>query len=208
MGGSVTAWSILAVAVMVLLASSAVGLVVLHRRQRRLFAALLKRLDELEARWQATGPPGGPGGGVQEAGVDTETDEERGFSRTGDVLAGLTTHVQRIVQGSGGARSLADQAIVAVHRRIRENVNPAQIAGDLFVSQRTLERGLAASLDCSPSQLILAMKMREAKRLLTDGQWRVNEVAEHLAFANAFHFSRRFKSFYRVAPSSLRRQAS
>ncbi len=47
--------------------------------------------------------------------------------------------------------------------------------------------------------------MREAKRLLASGR-RVGEVAEHLAFANAFHFSRRFKSFYRVAPSELRQR--
>jgi len=200
--------AIVVTAVTALLVLIAGGLMVLQRRQQRQFAALLQRLDELEARWSETEPHSQAGSGAMELPTGTAPDEDRSFSPSGDVLAGLTSHVQRIVQGSGGVRSLADQAIVAVHRRIRENVTPAQIAGDLYVSQRTLERGLVAALDCSPSQLILAMKMREAKRLLTDDQWRVNEVAEHLAFANAFHFSRRFKSFYRVAPSSLRRQAS
>ncbi len=95
-----------------------------------------------------------------------------------------------------------------MYRRIHEPVAPSQIAADLYVSLRTLERGLAATLDCSPSQLILAMKMREAKTLLATGQWRVSEVAGHLAFANPFHFSRRFKSFYRVAPSAVRQHSS
>lgn len=191
-----------------LLALVAMGLMILQRHQQRQFAALLQRLDELEGRWGMAVPPDGPGGGVQEARLDSETDEERSFSPTGDVLAGLTSHVQRIVQGDGGPRSLADQAIFCVHRRIQENVTPSEIAGDLYVSLRTLERGLATALDCSPSQLILAMKMREARRLLAGGQWRVSEVAELLSFANAFHFSRRFKSFYRVAPSELCRRAS
>ncbi len=52
------------------------------------------------------------------------------------------------------------------------------------------------------------MKMREARRLLASGQRRVGEVAEHLAFANAFHFSRRFTSFYPITPSELRWRAT
>lgn len=75
----------------------------------------------------------------------------------------MSSHVQRSVAGVAGAHPLADQAIACVHRRIRENVTPSQIAADLYAFLRTLERGLAATLDCSPSQLILAMKMREAK---------------------------------------------
>jgi AraC-like DNA-binding protein len=46
--------------------------------------------------------------------------------------------------------------------------------------------------------------MREARRLLGEGR-RVSEVADRLGFANPFHFSRRYKRFYGVAPSEARR---
>jgi AraC-like DNA-binding protein len=45
--------------------------------------------------------------------------------------------------------------------------------------------------------------MREARRMLVQGS-RVVDVAQQLGFVNVFHFSRRFKSLYRVAPSQVR----
>ena len=89
-------------------------------------------------------------------------------------------------------------------RRITVNLAPADLAAALCVSLRTLERGLASALDCTPSQLILAMKMREARRMLRSGRYRVGEVADRLGFPSQFHFSRRFKAYYRVPPSELR----
>ena len=127
---------------------------------------------------------------------------------SGDVLAGKTSYVRHLVESGGStAQGLADQAIFCVHKHLEENVPPGEIADELYVSLRTLERGLAVALDCTPSQLILAMKMREARRMLKVDHLRVSEVAERLGFANPFHFSRRFKSFYRVSPSELRQEA-
>lgn len=183
-------------------------LVIRQARQQRQMIALLDRLAGIETRWAPSTPvPAQPIAAGDAAQVGTVADST--FTPSGDVLAGMTSHVNRIVESGGGiAQSLADQAIFCVHRHIEENVAPAAIAEELFVSLRTLERGLAVALDCTPSQLILAMKMREARRLLEAGEGRVADVAERLGFANAFHFSRRFKSFYRVSPSELRRVAS
>jgi AraC-like DNA-binding protein len=184
------------------------ALVIRQSRQQRQMIALLDRLAGIEMRWAPSIPaPAQPIPAGEAAEVGTVADST--FTPSGDVLAGMTSHVNRIVESGGGiAQSLADQAIFCVHRNIEENVAPAAIAEELFVSLRTLERGLSVALDCTPSQLILAMKMREARRLLEVGEGRVADVAERLGFANAFHFSRRFKSFYRVSPSELRRVAS
>jgi len=93
--------------------------------------------------------------------------------------------------------------VALVHARIRENLAPADLAAELAISLRTLERGLAAELGCSPRQLILAMKMREARRLLESGRYRVNEVSSTLGFATPSHFSRSFRAFYRLPPSTV-----
>jgi AraC-like DNA-binding protein len=195
------------VALAVIGAALAGGLVLAQRRARRQIRELLGRLETLEARWRdeagvASAPcdpfaPASTPAGT--AGTDGDTPP------TGDVLAGLTSHVKRLVQSPGSeAESLADQTIVCIHRHLKENVTPAQIADELIVSLRTLERGLAAVLDCSPRQLITAMKMREARRLLVAERRRVSEVAYALGFTDPFHFSKRFKAFYGVAPSEVR----
>ncbi len=175
------------------------GLLLVQRRTRRQFDQLMERIDGLERRIPpvdsepAAAPP------------DDASDEAERVSR--DVLAGRTSFVRRAVEGElTRPVSLAGQAILLVHERIRDNVTPTDLAAELTISLRTLERGLAAELGCGPRQLILAMKMREAGRLLGSGRYRVNEVANELGFATPSHFSRCFRSFYRVPPSAVTRE--
>lgn len=191
------------VATLVVVAVAALAVAVWAvRRQRRQVQALMARLDELEA-----------------ALADRE-DSDDGLARmvekvrsgrhpTADVLAGRTTHVRRLVEGEDRtAYGLADQAIVAVHRRLEDPIAPADLADELCVSLRTLERGLATTLECTPRQLILAMKMREARRLLECEDLTVSEVAYRLGFSSPGHFSRRFSAFYREPPSAVRSRAA
>jgi AraC-like DNA-binding protein len=191
----------------VLLVAVVVVLLVLQRRQRQQMWALLDRLERLEAHWAGGLGPEDVPVEVVASQVARGTGDDS-ITPSGDVLAGRTSYVRHLVESGGStAQGLADQAIFRVHKHLEENVTPTEIADELYVSLRTLERGLAVALDCTPSQLILAMKMREARRMLKVDHLRVSEVAERLGFANPFHFSRRFKSFYRVSPSELRQEA-
>ena len=192
-------------------ALAAVLVVRSQRRSRRQVSELLARLERLEQHHRE------PTSARETTTARAETDfptqsvaaSEQETPPSGDVLAGLTSHVRRLVQVPGGETvSLADQAIVCIYRHLEANVQPAQVAEELFVSLRTLERGLAMTLDCTPRQLIVAMKMREARRLLLDGRHRVADVAERLGFADPFHFSRRFKSFYGISPSEVKPEAA
>lgn len=191
-------WFVLgALAVTVVVAGLALWL---QARDRRRVCDLVERLDRLEQVLQGQLPAVAPS-----RGDETAAGSESGASQvSGDVLRGRTTWVRQLVaRPTAPFLPLADQAIVQVHAALHRNLTPADLAGALCVSLRTLERGLAQTLACSPRQLILAVKMREARRLLRQGA-RVSEVAERLGFASAFHFSRRFKGFYHAAPSELR----
>lgn len=197
--GRVVAWLVLAIGAG-LLVVVALG----QRRQSRRMDRLDERLERVETRARAEGPA--DAAETEDARASLSPGQE---PPPGDVLAGWTTHVRQVVEAEGTeASGLADQAILGIHRRLHANLTPSDLASALCVSLRTLERGLAATLDCTPSQLILAMKMREARRMLLSGHYRVGEVADRLGFSNAFHFSRRFKAYYRVAPSELRGRAS
>jgi AraC-like DNA-binding protein len=204
-GTGVSPWTWLLIAAGAAIAAGAgvaLWLQARHRRQVRLLLDRLERLEQGAAGWEVAGEPGPPS---REPLAGAPVEEAPNLSR--DVLAGRTTHVQRLLGGAvPGSRTLADQAIIRIHRRIGEGVTPHQLAHDLCVSLRTLERGLALTLECTPRQLILALKMREALRLLREGA-RVGEVAERVGFANPFHFSRRFKEFFHVPPSEVRVEA-
>ncbi len=196
--------------VTVFLVAVLVVLLLRERRHRRLYRDLLERLDRLASGLSPTtdepepsSPPASVGGAGPEAGHRAGHPSP---TPTRDVLAGMTARLRRLVsEETSSGRSLAEQAIVCVHRRLKEGVTVEALAGELHVSPRTLQRGLGLALGCTPRQLILAMRMREARRLLTEEGLPVKVAAARLGFADQHHFSRCFKSFYHVAPSSIRR---
>jgi AraC-like DNA-binding protein len=164
------------------------------RRQRHLLAVLMDRLDQVEEVAAAAVEPG------PTPGREPVPEAPR------DVLTGRTSYVAAMVAGAGvDVTALADRAIVAIHQRLEDPLTPAQLAQSLNVSLRSLERVLEAALECTPRQLILTVKMREARRLLASGTLRVGEVAFRLGFPSAAHFSTRFRGFYGSPPSSLTR---
>jgi AraC-like DNA-binding protein len=202
LGQAIAAATLVAVVLIV------VAMLWVQRRTRSQMRALMNRLDELERLAAAEGGDTpwagdeavGPGHPPAEAG-----DRPENHSR--DVLAGRTSFVRRAVEGElSRPASLAGQVIALVHARIGDSLTPAELAAELAVSLRTLERGLSGELSCTPRQLITAMKMREARRLLATGRYRVNEVATRLGYATPSHFSRSFRGFYRQPPSHVMRR--
>ncbi len=192
------------VAVALTAVAALVAILIVLRYHRRRIDGLLARLAELEAKIGA--PAAGEGERpsatvTPSAAPHPEPPEEE--MRHVDVLSGKTDTIRRMVLEDEAPAALVDRAIVYIHRHLRENLTAGRLADGLHVSLRTLERGLAGSLRCTPSNLILAVRMREASRLLRSGTWRVNEVAYHVGFSNPSHFSRRFKEYYRVPPSHL-----
>jgi len=191
----------------ILLGLSGVVLAILwwiQQRQRQQIRQLLARLEVVEAETEIFVHSSGSDEPVRPIAVE----ERSGETPSDDVLAGYTSYVRRVVAEPGEApTSLSGQVIVKIYEHLEDGYRPAQLADDLFISLRTLERGLTEVFDCSPSQLITAMKMREAWRMLESGEYRVNEVASRLGFSSPFYFSRRFRTFFGSAPSKYREVA-
>lgn len=185
----------ISVVLVALVLAAAVGALFIRsqRRQTQQIRSLMDRLDRVES--------GAEGGGFRSQISDEGNDGSESAHK--DVLAGRTTFIQRVV-AEASPINLAEHAVVKIHTHLDEGYRPAQLAEDLYISLRSLERGLAEAFDCSPGQLITAMKMREARRLLTDEGLRVNEVASRLGFSSPFYFSRRFRTHFGFSPSSIR----
>ncbi|MEE4273122.1 MAG: AraC family transcriptional regulator [Thermoanaerobaculales bacterium] len=95
------------------------------------------------------------------------------------------------------------RATILVYENLQRPLTPGDVAEGLNLSLRSLQRGLGSSLGCTPTELILAVKMREAKRLLVEDEARVQEAARAVGYDDPFHFSRRFKSYYGVSPTEM-----
>jgi AraC-like DNA-binding protein len=104
---------------------------------------------------------------------------------------------------AGEPATLELRAIRAIRGRLGDPVQPADLARALYVSLRTLERRLNESLACSPGELILAVKMREARRLLEHGALQVQEVARRVGFDDPAHFARRFRAYSGIPPTAV-----
>lgn len=187
-------------------AAASVGLValgaaaVVRTRHRRRIAALTVRLARFESSLVGQGAVSPPPPQQAEEAPGGERVQE---SFDGHLAQRLDTVRTLVTLNDPIPRDLASRAIAFLYRKLGENVSVSQLAADLHVSRRTLARQLAAALSCTPSELIVAVRMREAQRLLLVERQRVKEVAYSVGFASIPHFSRTFKRYFGCAPSEF-----
>lgn len=55
----------------------------------------------------------------------------------------------------------------------------------------------------SPTQLLIRLKLERAVELLSQGDYLIKEIADHVGFDDPFYFSYRFKQHFGVSPSSF-----
>jgi AraC-like DNA-binding protein len=201
MTGVVT--TLIGLAVLICAGVAASVVVLLQRKNRRQIALLEERLNVIEIREFQNIEHF-----VQDSQGDikekvTVANNESNQVQSRDPLSGRTTEVRLLVSGSKLTDVLADEAIVWISNHLQTKLAPSDAAQGLGVSLRTLERGVAEALNCSPSWLILALKMREARWLITSGEMQISQAAKHLGFNTPQHFSRRFKAFFHKTPSQM-----
>lgn len=179
----------------------AIGILLWRESQyRHQVRHLIARLDELELDSSDVDIPGPAPSPETENEITTRSKEHP----EADVLHGRTTFVRRLLEGeSRGDLRQEEQAILAIYENIRETYSPTALSEDLCISLRTLERVLLQELGCSPRELIIAVKMREALRLMREEGLSVTASSYRLGFSSPSHFSRRFKAFYRKPPSQM-----
>lgn len=105
-----------------------------------------------------------------------------------------------------GAAAQALQAfrqLVETHFRDRWTV--ARYAAELGMTRDRLHDICARSLGKSPSRLLQERTMVEAEALLARSSRTLDQIADHLGFRSAPHFSRFFKAVSGIPPGAFRR---
>jgi AraC family transcriptional regulator of adaptative response / DNA-3-methyladenine glycosylase II len=100
---------------------------------------------------------------------------------------------------------LAGDAMSRIEDGALGEAGVAQIAAQLGVTDRHLRRVVRSVLGVSPVELAQTHRLLVAKRLLTDTDLSVTEVAFASGFSSLRRFNALFKQRYRLVPTALRR---
>ena len=125
------------------------------------------------------------------------------------LLTELIVYVARVFSGVAAAedRRLWRLARVAAHLETAygERLRLDDLARSAGVSRNTLLRSFGTYYGVSPMQYLLAVRIREAQRLLRDTELSVTEVASRCGFSDGNYFCRRFAQRVGVSPGRYRR---
>ena len=110
---------------------------------------------------------------------------------------------QRVsVQARTGQRSpKLTQAVAIMRNSIEHPPSVAEIAAEVGLSTRQLERLFGKYLNSSPRKYLLELRLDRAQRLLLQTEMSVVEVALACGFENPGHFSRVYRATFRESPS-------
>ena len=95
-------------------------------------------------------------------------------------------------------------AIGILERNIEQPITAAQVAAEVGISVRQMERIFKRELGISPKRLLQKMRLARARALLLETNMKVTEVQVACGFQSHSQFSRRFKNHYGTSPRVLR----
>lgn len=96
------------------------------------------------------------------------------------------------------------RAIAVMHSRAHSNVSVSDIAAEVGVGVRALEKRFRAECGCTPSEMLSDIRLAYARRSLQDtrtGGVRIGEVAARWGLPHAGRFSARYAEKYGESPS-------
>ena len=78
------------------------------------------------------------------------------------------------------------------------------ISQQLGVSPATLQRLVRRHFDSTPQQMVIAIRMHQARRLLQQSDYPLAVIAQEVGYSDAFIFSTAFKRFHGNSPNHFR----
>lgn len=116
------------------------------------------------------------------------------------------TAAQRVsLQSRHGMRNThLSRAIAMLEANMEEPLSPCELAEELGISTRQLERLFGKFLNTSPKRYITEMRLHRARNLIVQTEQSITEIAMACGFNSTSHFSKVFRSHFGVSPVSHR----
>jgi transcriptional regulator GlxA family with amidase domain len=96
------------------------------------------------------------------------------------------------------------RAIQLMADTIEAPLSPAEIAQEVGISTRQLERIFGRHLNCSPKKYSVDMRLQKARHLLLQTEKPVTEIALACGFSSSTHFARVFRAQFGITPAMQR----
>jgi AraC-like DNA-binding protein len=124
------------------------------------------------------------------------------------LLLRLIAELRFGVPGAGQEPERRQRVELAQARMVARLARPpslSQIAADLNLSPRQLQRDFMAFTGLTPIRYLNVVRMSEANSLLAETSIPIAEIAALLGYASQAHFSTAFRQAYDCSPSEVRR---
>ncbi len=100
------------------------------------------------------------------------------------------------------AKAEAEKICLFIQKNISNSLyGVAQLAADLSITERTLERKTLLYFNSNPSKMIADNKMNIAKFMLRQRAWTISQIAAHVGFSSVSYFGQTFKKAAGKTPS-------
>lgn len=99
---------------------------------------------------------------------------------------------------------LVAQAVRYIHERYREPITLETLLEHLSCSSRQLLRAFKKQVRTSPIDYLIQLRMSKAKHLLLSTDFTLKEIADSVGYTDSYYFSRIFKKYEGVSPTSFK----
>ncbi|MDG1431750.1 MAG: GlxA family transcriptional regulator [Paracoccaceae bacterium] len=96
------------------------------------------------------------------------------------------------------------KAIKMMTDNLEHPIPPSEIAEEVGISARQLERLFGRHLNCSPKKYYVDMRLQKARNLLLQTEKTVTEISFLAGFASPAHFARVYRNQFGITPMNQR----
>lgn len=104
-------------------------------------------------------------------------------------------------------KAFVKNARAFIVKHLDNDITPADLANELGVSLRQLQRIFKEELDITPNTFVTTLKMEEASILLKTSDKNVSEVAYAIGFSDPAYFTKVFKKYFGKSPKEYMKNA-
>lgn len=108
-------------------------------------------------------------------------------------------------QDSALTDPLIEQAQAFIHQHCFEDLSMHHLADELGISPVQLSRRFQRSVGLTPSRYLSALRIDQAKSLLTETHLSLEQIAQACGYSNGFYLSRIFSKNMKISPSEYRK---
>jgi YesN/AraC family two-component response regulator len=113
------------------------------------------------------------------------------------------TMVPTEVACSESDKDLIEKITKLIRKNIdKPNLDVTFIVKEIGISRSLLHVKLKKLTDCSTTEFIRSIRLREAVKLIAEGKCNISEAAYQTGFSSPAYFSRRFKEYFGTTPKS------